>query len=103
LARESVHILGADVFALRECGIPLYVKMNRPECLRQHAVAGTQQKNMRGMARARRGGGRPTIRGLGAKRSVALRDAVRDSAWDAAAVYSAFLGSEPRLFCAPDL
>ena len=102
LVLESGHILGGDVFALHECDIPLYVKVNRPECLRQHVVAGTQQENMRRMARARRGGGRPTIRGLGGEarraRSVALRDAVRDGAWDAAAVYSAFLGSEPRLF-----
>ena len=71
-------------------------------CLRQHVMAGTQLENMRRMARARRGGGRPTIRGLGREarraRSVALREAVRDRAWDADAVYSALLGSEPRLF-----
>ena len=73
LVLESGHILGGDVFALHECDIPLYVKVNRPECLRQHVVAGTQQENMRRMARARRGGGRPTIRGLGAKRAARAR------------------------------
>jgi hypothetical protein len=102
LALESGHVLGGDVCALHECDIPLCVKVNPAECLRQHVIAGTQQENMRRMARARRGGGRPTIRGLGREarraRSVALRDAVRDRAWDADAVYSALLGSEPRLF-----
>ena len=72
-------------------------RMSAPACDRR-----TQQENMRRMARARRGGGRPTIRGLGREarraRSVALRDAVRDRASDADAVYSALLGSEPRLF-----
>jgi hypothetical protein len=64
-------------------------------------VAGTQFDNMRRMARARRGGGRPTIRGLGREaraRSVALREAVQDGVWDADAVANALLGAEPRLF-----
>ena len=54
------------------------------------------------MARARRGGGRPTIRGLGREarraRSVALREAMQSGVWDADAVANALLGVEPRLF-----
>jgi hypothetical protein len=57
------------------------VKVSAPEALCEHVVAGTQFDNMRRMARARRGGGRPTIRGLGREarraRSVALREAVQ--------------------------
>ena len=67
-----------------------------------HVVAGTQFDNMRRMARAPRGGGRPTIRGLGREarrgRSVALREAVQDGVWDADAVANALLGVEPHLF-----
>ena len=55
------------------------VKVSGPGALCEHVVAGTQFDNMRRMARARRGGGRPTIRGLGREarraRSVALREA----------------------------
>jgi hypothetical protein len=55
-----------------------------------------------GAWRARRGGGRPTIRGLGRDarraRSVALREAVQSGVWDADAVANALLGAEPRLF-----
>jgi hypothetical protein len=78
------------------------VKVNPRECRRQHVVAGNQHENMRRMARAPRGGGRPPIRGLGRDarraRSVALRDAVRDGVWDAEAVYGALCGGEPKLF-----
>ena len=65
LALESGEVLSADVFALHECDIPVCVKVNPSECLRQHVVAGAQHENMRRMGRARRGGGHPTIRGLG--------------------------------------
>ena len=58
LALESGEVLSADVFALHECDIPVCVKVNPSECLRQRVVAGTQHENMRRMARARRGGGR---------------------------------------------
>ena len=69
----------------------------------EHVVAGTQFDNMRRMARARRGGGRPTIRGLGREaRRRAFGGAARcrpgTALWDADAVASALLGSEPRLF-----
>ena len=61
------------------------VKVSGPGALCEHVVAGTQFDNMRRMARARRGGGRPTIRGLGREarraRSVALREAVQDGVW----------------------
>jgi hypothetical protein len=59
---------------------PVCVKVSGPGALCEHVVSGTQFDNMRRMARARRGGGRPTIRGLGCEarraRSVALREAV---------------------------
>jgi hypothetical protein len=78
------------------------VKVNVPGALREHVVAGTRFDNMRRMARARRGGGRPTIRGLGSEarraRSVALREAVQGGVWVADAVAEALLGVEPRLF-----
>jgi hypothetical protein len=48
-----------------KCDIPVCVEVSVPGALREHVVAGTQFDNMRRMARARRGGGRPTIRGLG--------------------------------------
>jgi len=71
-----------------------------PEALCERVVAGTQFDNMRRMARARRRGGRPTIRGLGREarraRSVALREAVQGGVWDADAVANALLGVEPR-------
>ena len=90
--------LGADVFALHECDNPVCVKVSGPGARCEHVVAGTQLDNMRRMARARRGGGRPTIRGLGREarraRSVALRQAVQGGVWDA----DALLGVEPRLF-----
>jgi hypothetical protein len=93
---------GADVFALHECDIPVCVKVSVPGALREHVVAGTQFDNMRRIARARRGGGRPTIRGLGREarraRSVALREAVQGGVWDADAVADALLGVDPRLF-----
>lgn len=77
------------------------VNVSGSGALYEHVVAGTQFDNMRRMARARRGGGRPTIRGLGLKarraRSVALREAVRGAVWDADAVANALLGVEPRL------
>jgi hypothetical protein len=67
---------GADASALHECDIPVCVKVNQHGVLPEHVVAGTQFDNMRRIARARRGGGRPTIRGLGREarraRSVAL-------------------------------
>jgi hypothetical protein len=72
LALESGAVLSADVFALHECDIPVCVKVSPSECLRQHVMAGTQHENMRRMARARRGGGRPTIRGLGREARRAL-------------------------------
>jgi len=77
LALATGSALDADVFALHECDNPVCVKVSGPEALCEHVVAGTQFDNMRRMARARRGGGRPTIRGLGREarraRSVALR------------------------------
>jgi hypothetical protein len=102
LALATGSALGADVFALHECDNPLCVKVSGPGALCEHVVAGTQFDNMRRMARARRGGGRPTIRGLGREarraRSVALREAVQGGGWDADAVANALLGAEPRLF-----
>lgn len=78
------------------------VKVSGPGALCEHVVAGTQFDNMRRMARARRGGDWPTIRGLGREarrgRSVALREAVQDGVWDADAVANALLGVEPHLF-----
>jgi hypothetical protein len=102
LALATGSALGADVFALHECDNPVCVKVSGPGSLCEHVVAGTQFDNMRRMARARRGGGRPTIRGLGREarrsRSVALREAVQGGVWDADAVANALLGAEPRLF-----
>lgn len=101
LALESRTVLGGDVFALHECDNPVCVKVSAPGSARQHVVAGTQQENMQRMARARRGGGRPTIRSAGPKarraRSVALREAVRNG-WDAQAVQRALLGADPTLW-----
>ena len=98
LALATGSALGADVFALHECDNPVCVKVSGPGARCEHVVAGTQLDNMRRMARARRGGGRPTIRGLGREarraRSVALRQAVQGGVWDA----DALLGVEPRLF-----
>jgi hypothetical protein len=78
------------------------VKVSGSGALCEHVVAGTQFDNMRRMARALRGGGRPPIRGLGREarraRSVALREAVQAGVWDADAVANALLGVEPRLF-----
>ena len=78
------------------------VKVSGPGALCEHVVAGTQFDNMRRMARAPNGGGRPTIRGLGRDarraRSVALREDVHGGVWDADAVANAWLGVEPRLF-----
>jgi hypothetical protein len=104
LALATGSAVGADVFALRECDNPVCVKVSGSGALCEHVVAGTQFDNMRRrrMARARRGGGRPTIRGLGREarraRSVALREAVQGGVWDADAVANALLGVEPRLF-----
>ena len=90
LALFSGSTLGADVFALRECHNPVCVKVSGPGALCEYVVAGTQFDNIRRMARARRGGGRPTMRGLGCEarraRSVALREAVQGGVWDADAV-----------------
>ena len=98
LALATGSALGADVFALHECDNPVCIKVSGPGALCEHVVAGTQLDNMRRMARARRGGGRPTIRGLGREarraRSVALRQAVQGGVWDA----DALLGVELRLF-----
>ena len=102
LALATGSAVGADVFALHECDNPVCVKVSEAGALCEHVVAGTQFDNMRRMARARRGGGRPTIRGLGREarraRSVALREAVQGGVWDADAVANALLGAEPRLF-----
>jgi len=67
LALATGSAVGTDVFALRECDNPVCVKVSGSGALCEHVVAGTQFDNMRRrrMARARRGGGRPTIRGLG--------------------------------------
>jgi hypothetical protein len=77
LALATGSALGVDVFALHEYDNPVRVKVSGPKALCEHVVAGTQFDNMRRMARARRGGGRPTIRGLGREarrtRSVAAR------------------------------
>ncbi|QZH69504.1 hypothetical protein K6L26_30975 (plasmid) [Mycolicibacterium farcinogenes] len=101
LAMATGRPLSADVFALHDCDNPICVKISPPESVRQHVVAGTQSENMLRMGRGRRGGGRPSIRGLGREarreRSVALRDAVRDG-WNAEAVREALLGVHPRLF-----
>ena len=102
LASATGSALGSDVFALHECDDPVCFKVSGPGAPGEHVVAGTQFDNMRRMARARRGGGRPTIRGLGREarraRSVALREAVQGGVWDADAVANALLGAEPRLF-----
>ena len=70
--------------------------------LRQHVVEGTRREHAADGADAA-GGGRD-IRGLGGEarraRSGAMRDAVRDGAWDAEAVCRAFMGSGARLFSA---
>jgi hypothetical protein len=101
LARALGRPLEGSVLALHECDIPLCVKISRRESLRQHVVAGSQRDNMTRMARMRRGGGRPVVpsNGLQARRerSVALRAAVRNG-WDAAAVESALLGAELKLW-----
>ncbi|KWX19585.1 hypothetical protein AFM11_35160 [Mycolicibacterium wolinskyi] len=101
LAMSTGEPLGVDVLALHECDNPICVKINPAGSVRQHVVAGTQSENMTRMGRGRRGGGRPTIRGVGRRarreRSVALREAVRDG-WNAEAVREALLGGEPRLF-----
>jgi hypothetical protein len=102
LALATGMALTPDVFALHECDVPLCVKVAEPRARCQHVVAGTQRDNMLRMARAGRGGGRPTIRrdGRGSRRarSVALRAAVHEG-WDTAAVAAALLGSdEPTLW-----
>jgi hypothetical protein len=103
LALAAGTPLAADVLALHEWDNPICVKVCVPGAEVQHVVAGTQQDNMLRMGRARRGGGRPTIarRDCGREarraRSVALREAVRHG-WDSAAVETALLGSQPRLF-----
>jgi hypothetical protein len=101
LAMSTGYPLGADVLALHECDNPICVKVNPGLVTPQHVVAGTQSQNMLRMGRGRRGGGRPSIRGVGREarraRSVALREAVRHG-WDADAVREALLGAEPRLF-----
>ena len=98
LALATGSAVGADVFALHECDNPVCVKLSGPGALCEHVVAGTQLDNMRRMARARRGGGRPGIRGLGREarraRSVAQREAIQGGVWDA----DALLGVESRLF-----
>ena len=72
------------------CDNPVCVKVSGPGALCEYVVAGTQFDNMRRTARARRGGGRPTMRGLGREarraRSVALLEAVQGGVWDADAV-----------------
>jgi hypothetical protein len=102
LALATGSALGADVFASHECDNPVCVKVSGPSALCEHVVAGTQFDNMRRIARARCGGGRPTIRGLGREarraRSVALREAVQGGVWDGDAVANTLLGVEPRLF-----
>ncbi len=99
LALATGSALGADVFALYECDNPVCVKVSGPGALCEHVVAGTHSTTGR-MARAWRGGGRPTIRGLGREarraRSVVLREAVQGGVWDADAVANALLGVEPR-------
>jgi hypothetical protein len=62
LALATGSALGADMFALHECDDPVCVKVSGSRALCEHVVAGTQFDNMRRMARARRGCGRPTIR-----------------------------------------
>ena len=100
---RELHAAAKPQFSPHECDNPVCVKVSGPGALCEHVVAGTQFDNMRRMARARRGGGRPTIRGLGREarraRSVALREAVQGGVWDASdAVANALLGVEPRLF-----
>jgi hypothetical protein len=65
LALATGSAVGADVFALHECDNPVCVRVSGSGAVCEHVVAGTQFDNMRRMVRARRGGGRPTIRGLG--------------------------------------
>jgi hypothetical protein len=83
------------VRALHGCNNPACMRVSRAgETGLLHVVGGSQRDNMRMMARARRGGGRPAIRTRGAgvaarrARAVALRDAVRYG-WDADAVAAA--------------
>jgi hypothetical protein len=91
--------------ALHGCNNIVCVRVSRPdERGLLHVVSGPQGHNMEVMARAGRGGGRPTVRrgraGLLARhaRAVALRDAVRGG-WDADAVRCALLGSaDPTLW-----
>jgi hypothetical protein len=101
LALTTGTVLGGDVFALHECDNPVCVKVSPCAARCRHVVAGTQQENMERMARARRGGGRPSIRGIGRQarraRSVALREAVRHG-WDEQAVQRALLGADPTLW-----
>src|SRR6201993_1708478 len=92
-------VLEPWVRALHGCNNTACVRVSRPgETGLLHVVGGSQRDNMRMMARARRGGGRPAIRTRGAggaarrARAVALRDAVR-CGWDADAVAAALLGS----------
>ena len=63
------------------CGRVRVARMRQPGvrqsewfwALCEHVVGGTQFDNMRRMARARRGGSRPTIRGLGVRRGGRVR------------------------------
>ena len=101
LALATGSAVGADVFALHEWDNPVCVKVSGSGALGEHVVGGTQFDNMRRMARVRRGGGRPTIRGLWREsrraRSVALREAVR-GACGMPAVANALLDVDPRVF-----
>ena len=88
--------------ALRECDIPVCVKVAVPQAVREHVVAGTQRDNMIRMGYTRRGGGRPVVAGReGVRqrraRSVALREAVRPG-WDGERVAAALLGRDPTLW-----
>ena len=73
LASATGSAVGADVFALHGCDNPVCVKVSGPEALCEHVVAGTQFDNMRRIVRARRGGGRPRIRGWGVRRGGRVR------------------------------
>lgn len=98
----AIGTVGASMFALHECDLPVCVKVSPPDARQQHVVAGTQSENMARMARMGRGGGRAPFRAASRDarraRSVALRDAVSGGVWDAQAVQGALFGPEPGLF-----
>src|SRR6476619_7613087 len=72
-ALESGHVLGGDVFALHECDIPLCVKVNPAECLRQHVIAGPSRRTCGGWLGRGAAAGAPRFEGWAAKRGARAR------------------------------